>query len=531
MIQDNEGGLPQDDIDVEIVDVQEVSAVPGRRPSGSVCSFGIPERDDLKVYVSQTVLAGMLAHLRSDTSRELGGILLGQLHEDSGDHYLDISDFLPAEHTESSGLHLRFTLKTWEATDRERERRYPNGDKIVVGWYHSHPGLGVFVSSHDQQVHKQFHSWWQVAIVVDPKKLEFGCFRARGDWLLMCSGLYLYGENETVRSGEITYAAAQPIRQFVARQQEPSGGGLSQTVVHRAEETDGSPVPFRAINKLVLLAVLIVGCAGGFLLGASLAGPIATLPPATVAARELTPDIAAELLSATDATNDQHPVSQSDVLLGVLCIGGDQTAANEADSRLRASLWSRRFRITSLIFTNFVSEPEQHPNASVALDDSTRRLLALSQGDGKRVAVARYLRDCFRARQDLLDLQPFEVEFAPLAAALSDLTNLWRHVSNLGAARLSLEAALQESDLAGEAERQVLMKTIKDDLYVKATTETAKDFLLIVLERVCDADDLDSLWAALPTDKYIEAHSQILELLELAQPVEKTDATSREASQ
>ena len=82
-----------------------------------------------------------------------------------------------------------------------------------------------------------------------------------------------------------------------------------------------------------------------------------------------------------------------------------------------------------------------------------------------------------------------------------------------------------------EAERQVLMKTIKDDLYVKATTETAKDFLLIVLERVCDADDLDSLWAALPTDKYIEAHSQILELLELAQPVEKTDATSREASQ
>lgn len=489
MTPDNEACLPQDDIDVEIVDVQEVIATPGRRPSGSACSLGIPERDDLKVYVSRTVLAGVLAHLRSDTTRELGGLLLGQLQEDAGDHYLDISDSLPAEHTESSGLHLRFTLKTWEAADRERERRYPEGEKIVVGWYHSHPGLGVFVSSHDQQVHKQFHSWWQVAIVVDPKKAEFGCFRARGDWLLMCSGLYLYGEAETAQGGELAYVAVPPIRQTVAGQQEPSKDANSQDASRRSK---AGPIPSIGISKLVALIALLAGCASGFLLGTSLAG--ATSSSTTAAVRQLPSEIATELLSAADRAGDQIPVSQSDVLLGVLCIGGDQTTAAQATSHLRASLWSRRFNITSQLFTNFLSKPEQSPTA---LTESIEQLHAISKGNGKREAIAEFLGDCFSARQDLLFPQPLETESMPLAENLGSLSKLFIQVSSLEMTRSSLKDAIRGSSIHDGPEAQRLFDAFSGDVRVKTTMAKIENSLKLALEQAEAAELNDNLFATL----------------------------------
>ena len=33
-----------------------------------------------------------------------------------------------------------------------------------------HPGLSVFVSSRDREVHALFSSWWQIALVVDPRR-------------------------------------------------------------------------------------------------------------------------------------------------------------------------------------------------------------------------------------------------------------------------------------------------------------------------------------------------------------------------
>ena len=46
-----------------------------------------------------------------------------------------------------------------------------------MGWYHSHPGFGVFLSDHDTFIHKNFFSSpGQVAWVFDPHSDEEGCF-------------------------------------------------------------------------------------------------------------------------------------------------------------------------------------------------------------------------------------------------------------------------------------------------------------------------------------------------------------------
>jgi 26S proteasome regulatory subunit N11 len=46
----------------------------------------------------------------------------------------------------------------------------------IVGWYHSHPGHGLFLSQTDLQTHMGFHQFtpYAVSLVVDPKSGEFG---------------------------------------------------------------------------------------------------------------------------------------------------------------------------------------------------------------------------------------------------------------------------------------------------------------------------------------------------------------------
>jgi hypothetical protein len=50
----------------------------------------------------------------------------------------------------------------------------------LVGWYHSHPGHGVFLSAYDQFIQNQFFpSEGQVAMVIDPQTGEEGLFVSR----------------------------------------------------------------------------------------------------------------------------------------------------------------------------------------------------------------------------------------------------------------------------------------------------------------------------------------------------------------
>jgi|GEM_PF-7073215 len=62
---------------------------------------------------------------------------------------------------------------------------------VVVGWYHTHPGHGVFYSEPDQETHRERFEWpFQVGLVIDPEQERAGFFTwatwqqdVRGDWL------------------------------------------------------------------------------------------------------------------------------------------------------------------------------------------------------------------------------------------------------------------------------------------------------------------------------------------------------------
>ena len=111
----------------------------------------------------------------SDTSQELGGILLGDYTEIKGQYRVRVEAAIEAKYTEAAKGSVTFTHKTWDYINKIRDEQYP--DYSVVGWFHTHPGFGIFLSSHDKFIQENFFNLpWQVAYVVDPLSGKHGFF-------------------------------------------------------------------------------------------------------------------------------------------------------------------------------------------------------------------------------------------------------------------------------------------------------------------------------------------------------------------
>jgi proteasome lid subunit RPN8/RPN11 len=132
-------------------------------------------RHEFRIYFSEEAFDRATMRGSADLSREIGGILVGALCRDEGGPYVRIDTTIDALHAEEKGAELTFTHATWNHINQEMDRHH--GDRRVVGWYHTHPGFGVFLSDRDQFIHRSFFNLpYQIALVYDPKSREHGVF-------------------------------------------------------------------------------------------------------------------------------------------------------------------------------------------------------------------------------------------------------------------------------------------------------------------------------------------------------------------
>lgn len=123
------------------------------------------------LLVDSDVVRQIRQHARSSSKAEVCGVLIGQ----DRDHRIEVAACIEGQDAEEAGAHVTFTQDTWEHIYAVKDKRYP--EERIVGWYHSHPGFGVFLSDHDTFIHKNFFSSpGQVAWVFDPHSDEEGCF-------------------------------------------------------------------------------------------------------------------------------------------------------------------------------------------------------------------------------------------------------------------------------------------------------------------------------------------------------------------
>ncbi len=169
------------DDEIRFGEVEEVSRGKRMRPDQNrhyaVVPCQSPSHTDLAIYVDVDVLRDMEIHALSDPEVELGGVLLGGQYEDEqGQPFVVITDSLRAEHYESTKGSFKFTHETWSDISRKRDE-FP-ADTQMVGWYHTHPGWGVFLSGMDTFICEHFFNKpLDVALVIDPCQQQRGFFQ------------------------------------------------------------------------------------------------------------------------------------------------------------------------------------------------------------------------------------------------------------------------------------------------------------------------------------------------------------------
>ena len=153
-------------------------------------ALGTIHPDAPAILVHSDLLDDLVAQYSSqDMRREIGAFLLG-VRYDKPRPAVEIRHFLPAEDTRSAAASLTFTHDTWSALHRVAAEKYP--DEVVLGWHHTHPGIGIFLSPNDLFIHRHFFKEpWHVALVVDPRRCEFGFFQWRQGQIVDCGFICL----------------------------------------------------------------------------------------------------------------------------------------------------------------------------------------------------------------------------------------------------------------------------------------------------------------------------------------------------
>ena len=138
------------------------------------------------VRISALALVKMVMHARSGGSLEIMGLMLGKIDPDDprGPTMIVMDVFaLPVEGTETrvnAQADAYEYMVEFLSVARESGRL-----ENVLGWYHSHPGYGCWLSGIDvstQMLNQQYQEPW-LAIVIDPVKtaatgkVDIGAFR------------------------------------------------------------------------------------------------------------------------------------------------------------------------------------------------------------------------------------------------------------------------------------------------------------------------------------------------------------------
>jgi proteasome lid subunit RPN8/RPN11 len=128
-----------------------------------------------RVYFTPGVHAALWKHGGEDTSVEICGVLVGTWHRDEVGPFVKIVDSIRGEGATAKFAEVTFTHQTWAKINGEMDTKF--ADKKIVGWYHTHPDFGIFLSDRDRFIQEHFFSGpGQIAHVIDPIRRVEGVF-------------------------------------------------------------------------------------------------------------------------------------------------------------------------------------------------------------------------------------------------------------------------------------------------------------------------------------------------------------------
>ncbi|EGV60458.1 multicatalytic endopeptidase [Yamadazyma tenuis ATCC 10573] len=117
------------------------------------------------VYISSLALLKMLKHGRAGVPMEVMGLMLGEFVDEFTIQVIDVF----AMPQSGTGVSVEAVDDVFQTKMMDMLRQ-TGRDQMVVGWYHSHPGFGCWLSSVDVNTQQSFEQLNKraVAVVIDP---------------------------------------------------------------------------------------------------------------------------------------------------------------------------------------------------------------------------------------------------------------------------------------------------------------------------------------------------------------------------
>jgi len=137
------------------------------------------------VSISSEAIRKAVGHARTGGSEQVIGFLIGRMQ----DQVLIIEDAVSGRIEAEEGRVVVPAVTIAKIADGILTRRIKGN---IVGWYHSHPGYGVFMSDRDVATQKSLHQFspYVVAMVIDSLTEEYSFFS------MNCSSMTVAAFNE-----------------------------------------------------------------------------------------------------------------------------------------------------------------------------------------------------------------------------------------------------------------------------------------------------------------------------------------------
>ena len=140
----------------------------------------LPERvlgrkPGFQVVLRRSVASDIRAHAKSSPDIEICGVLVGEVYCDDAGPWCSVTANIRGNHASGRNAQVTFNAETWTDIHQQMEQKHPK--QRILGWYHSHPGFGIFLSEMDVFIqHHFFSAPWQIAYVDDPRGGDRGMF-------------------------------------------------------------------------------------------------------------------------------------------------------------------------------------------------------------------------------------------------------------------------------------------------------------------------------------------------------------------
>jgi len=132
----------------------------------------------VRLFISENAMDDMIRHCESGDGNEVMGLMVGKAYTDGDGQYVTAERVISSDLV-SDEVSVRFDqenmVSLFDAIDGLAD------GETVTGWYHSHPGMGCFMSETDVRTHIGAFGDDRFAVVIDPVCKEIAAFGCSDD--------------------------------------------------------------------------------------------------------------------------------------------------------------------------------------------------------------------------------------------------------------------------------------------------------------------------------------------------------------